>query len=161
MIFNSALTFIKTNFSSFLSSNIQSIITSYLPSAISSSKIIIFILSLVILKIQQKLNTPPNSLTVNLYNISTDTAPIPSQKLTLYILLVKLIKNTCCPSSLPLIAGYDSKLNYLSNTTNVPVTKFITLNSTLTYNDDNTFNCSLTLSSQSLEKLKKFIKAKH
>ena len=162
MIFNSVITYIKNNLSSFLSSNLQSIITSYLPSAISSSKIIIFILSLVILKIQQKLNAPPNSLTVNLYNISTDSAPTPSPKLLFYISLVKLIKNTCNPSSLPLIAGYDGKLNYISNTTNVPVTKFITLNSTLTYNNDNTFNCTLTLSSQSLEKLRKFIsKAKH
>jgi len=162
MIFNSALTFIKTNFSSFLSSNLQSIITSCLPSVVSSSKIIIFILSLVILKIQEKLNKLPNSFTINLYNISTDTAPTSSQKLTLYISLVKLIKNTCCPSSLPLIAGYDGKLNYLSNTTNVPITKFIMFNSTLTYNKDNTFNSSLTLSSQSLEKLRKFIsKAKH
>ena len=162
MILNSAFSFIKTNFSSFLSSNLQSIITSYLPSTVSSSKIIIFILSLVILKIQQKLNKLPNSFTINLYNISTDTAPTSSQKLTLYISLVKLIKNTCCPSSLPLIVGYDGKLNYLSNTINVPVTNFIILNSTLINNKDNTFNCSLTLTSQSLEKLRKFIrKGKH
>ena len=162
MILHSAFSFIKTNFSSFLSSNLQSIITSCLPSTVTSSKIIIFILSLVILKIQQKLNKLPNSFTINLYNISTDTAPTPSKKLTLYISLVKLIKNTCCPSSLPLIVGYDGKLNYLSNTTNVPITKFITLNSTLTYNHENTFNCSLTLTSQSLEKLRKFIrKGKH
>ena len=162
MILHSAFSFIKTNFSSFLSSNLQSIITSCLPSTVSSSKIIIFILSLVILKIQQKLNKLPNSFTINLYNISTDIAPTSSKKLTLYISLVKLIKNTCCPSSLPLIAGYDGKLNYLSNTTNVPITKFIMFNSTLTYNKDNTFNSSLTLSSQSLEKLRKFIsKAKH
>jgi hypothetical protein len=162
MIFNSAITYLKTNFSSLLSSNLQSIIASNLPSALSTNKIIIFILSLVIHNIQQKLNTLPNSLTINLYNISTDMAPTPSQKLTFYISLVKLIKNTCNPSSLPLIAGYDGKLNYISNTTNVSVTKFITLNSSLTYNDDNTFNCTLTLSSKSLEKLKKFIhKAKH
>jgi hypothetical protein len=162
MILHSAFSFIKTNLSSFLSSNLQSIITSCLPSTISSSKIIIFILSFVILKIQQKLNTLPNSFTINLYNIPTDTEPTSSQKLTLYTSIVKLIKNTYCPSSLPLIAGYDGKLNYLSNTTNVPITKFITLDSTLTYNDDITFNCSLTVSSQSLEKLKKFIsKAKH
>jgi hypothetical protein len=162
MIFNSVITYIKTNFSSFLSSNLQSIITSSLPSAISSNKIIIFILSLVILNIQQKLNTLPNSFTINLYNIPTDIAPIPSKKLILYLSLVKLIKKTCNPSSLPLIADYDGKLNYLLNATNVYITKYINLNSTLTYNDDFTFNCSLTLSSQSLEKLNKFIrKANH
>jgi hypothetical protein len=162
MIFNSFITFLKTNFSSFLSSNLQSIITSYLPSTISSSKIIIFILSLVILKIQQKINKLPNSLTINLYNIPTDVAPIPSKKLTLYLSLVKLIKKSCNSSSLPLIADYNGKLNYLSNATNVPITKFITLDSILTYNVDLTFNCSITLSSQSLEKLKKFVnKANH
>ena len=162
MIFNSVLTFIKTNFSSFLSSNLQSIIASSLPSALSSNKIIIFILSLVILNIQQNLNTLPNSFTVNLYNIPTDIAPTPSKKLILYLLLVKLIKKTCNPSSLPLIADWEGKLNYLSNATNVSITKYINLNSTLTYNDDLTFNCSLTLSSHSLEKLKKFIrKASH
>jgi hypothetical protein len=162
MIFNSFITFLKTNFSSFLSSNLQSIITSCLPTTISSSKIIIFILSLVILKIQQKINKLPNSFTINLYNIPTDVAPIPSKKLTLYLSLVKLIKKSCNLSSLPLIADYNGKLNYLSNATNVPITKFITLDSILTYNDDLTFNCSITLSSQSLEKLKKFInKANH
>lgn len=160
MIFNSIISYIKTNLSSFLSSNIQSIIASNLPSALSTNKIIICILSLVILIIKQKLNTPPNSFTVNLYNIPTDTPPTPSQKLTLYLALVKLIKKTCEPSSLPLIADYDGKLTYLSNASNVPITKFITLNSTLTYNNDLTFNCSLTLSSQSLKKLKKFINYK-
>ena len=44
---------------------------------------------------------------------------------------------------MPLIADYDGKLNYLSNATSVTITKFITLDSTLTYNDDFTFNCSL------------------
>ena len=162
MIFNSVITFIKTNYSSFLSSNLQSILASSLPSALSSNKIIIFILSLVILNIQQKLNTLPNSFTVNLYNIPTDITPTPSKKLILYLSLVKLIKKTCNPSSLPLIADWEGKLNYLSNATNVSITKYINLNSTLTYNDDITFNCSLTLSSQSLEKLKKFIrKANH
>ncbi len=157
MIFNSVVTFIKTNLSSFLSTNLQSIIASNLPSVLSTNKIIVCILSLVILIIQQKLNTLPNSFTINLYNIPTDTAPTPSQKLTLYLALVKLIKNTCDPTSLPLIADYNGKLNYLSNTTNVPITSCITLNSSLTYNDDLTFNCSLTLSSQSLKKLNKFI----
>jgi hypothetical protein len=162
MNFNSIITFIKNNFSSFLSSNLQSIMASSLPSVLTSNKIIIFILSLVILNIQQKLNILPNSFTVNLYNIPTDTAPTPSKKLILYLSLVKLIKKTCEPSSLPLIADYDGKLNYISNATNVSIKKYITLNSTLTYNDDFTFNCSLTLSSQSLEKLKKFIrKANH
>jgi hypothetical protein len=162
MNFNYVINFIKTNFSSFLSSNLQSILASSLPSALSSNKIIIFILSLVILNIQQKLNTLPNSFTVNLYNIPTDIAPIPSKKLTLYLSIVKLIKKTCNPSSLPLIADYDGKLNYLSNASNVSINKYITLDSTLTFNDDLTFNCSLTLSSQSLEKLKKFIsKANH
>jgi len=162
MIFNSVITFIKTNYSSFLSSNLQSILASSLPSALSSNKIIIFILSLVILNIQQKLNTLPNSFTVNLYNIPTDITPTPSKKLILYLSLVKLIKKTCNPSSLPLIADWEGKLNYLSNATNVSITKYINLNSTLTYNDDITFNCSLTLSSQSLKKLKKFVrKASH
>jgi len=162
MIINSVITFIKTNYSSFLSSNLQSILASSLPSTLSSNKIIIFILSLVILNIQQKLNTLPNSFTVNLYNIPTDIAPTPSKKLILYLSLVKLIKKTCNPSSLPLIADWEGKLNYLSNATNVSITKYINLNSTLTYNDDLTFNCSLTLSSHSLEKLKKFVrKASH
>ena len=162
MIFNSAINFIKTNFSSFLSSNLQSILASSLPSALSTNKIIIFILSLVILKIQQKLNALPNSFTINLYNIPTDIAPTSSKKLSLYLALIKLIKKTCNPSSLLLIADYNGKLNYLSNTSSVSITKFITLDSTLTYNDDFTFNCSITLSSQSLEKLKKFIrKANH
>ena len=162
MIFNSFITFLKNNFSSFLSSNLQSLITSSLPSVISSNKIIICILSLVILNIQQKLNKKPNSFTINLYNIPTDIEPIPSKKLTLYLSLVKLIKNTCNPSYLPLIADYNGKLNYISNTSNVCITNFITLNSTLTYNDDLTFNCSITLSSNSFIKLKKFIrKANH
>jgi hypothetical protein len=162
MIFNSIIPYIKNNLSSFLSSNLQSIITSYLPSAVSSNKIIIFILSLVILKIQQKLNTLPNSFTINLYNIPTDIAPIPSKKLTLYLSLVKLIKKTCNPSSLPLIADYDGKLNYISNASNLYITKFITLDSTLTFNDELPFNCSITLSSKSLNKLKNFIrKANH
>jgi hypothetical protein len=157
MIFNTAINFIKTNFSSFLSSNLQSILASSLPSALSTNKIIIFILSLVILKIQQKLNTLPNSFTINLYNIPTDIAPTPSKKLSLYLALIKLIKKTCNTSSLPLIADYNGKLNYLSNATNVSIKKFITFDSTLIYNNNLTFNCSITLSSQSLEKLKKFI----
>lgn len=157
MILNSVITFIKNNFYSFLSSNLQSIVASNLPTAISTNKIIIFILSLVILKIQQNLNKLPNSFTINLYNIPTDIAPTMSKKLTLYLMLVKIIKKTCNPSSLPLIADYDGKLNYISNTTSVSITKYITIDSTLTYNADLTFNCSLTLSSQSLKKLKKFI----
>jgi hypothetical protein len=68
-----------------------------------------------------------------------------------------MIKSICNPSSLPLIADYNGKLNYISNTTGVYITKFITLDSNLTYNDDLTFNCSIILSSKSLEKLKKFI----
>jgi hypothetical protein len=83
MIFNSLILFLKNNLSSFLSSNLQSIITSKLPSIVSSNKIIIFILSFVILNIQQKLNTKPSSFTVNLYNIPTDIAPTPSKKLYL------------------------------------------------------------------------------
>jgi len=157
MIFNSVISFLKTNFNSFLSSNIQSIISNSLPSALSSNKIIIFILTLIILNIQQKLNTPPNSFTVNLYNIPTDITPIPSKKLTLYLSLVQLIKNTCNPSFLPLIADYDGKLNYISNATGIYITKSIILDSSLTYNDDLTFNCSIILSSKSLKKLKKFI----
>jgi len=158
MIYNSVLTFLKANFSSLILSNLQSIITSNLPSVLSANKIIIFILSLVVVKIQQKLNTLPNSFTINLYNIPIDVAPTPSKKLILYLSLIKLIKKTCNPSSLPLIADYDGKLNYISNASNVPLTKFITLDSILTYNDDLTFNCSITLSSKSLEKLNKFIR---
>jgi len=162
MIFNSIITFLKTNFSSFLSSNLQSIMASSLPPALSSNRIIIFILSLVILNIQQKLSKLPNSFTINLYNIPTDIAPTPSKKLTLYLSLVKFIKKTCNPSSLPLIADYVGKLNYLSTSSNVTITKYITLDSILTYNADLTFNCAITLSSPSLEKLKKFIrKASH
>ena len=158
MIINSVISFIKSNFSSFISSNLQTILASSLPSSLSTNKIIIFILSLVILIIKQKLSTLPNSFTVNLYNIPTDIAPTPSKKLTLYLSLVKIIKKTCNPSSLPFIADYDGKLNYLSNVSAVSINKYITLDSTLTYNADLTFNCSITLSSQSLKKLKKFIK---
>jgi hypothetical protein len=157
MIFNSAITFIKNNFSSFLSSNMQSIMVSFLPSTLSTNKIFILILSLVILKIQQKLNMLPNSFTINLYNIPTDLAPTPSKKLTLYLEIVKIIKKTCDLSSIPFIADYDGKLNYISNTSGVYITKYITLDSTLTYNVDLTFNCSITLSSKSISKLKKFI----
>jgi hypothetical protein len=158
MIINSSFTFLKNNLSSLLSSNLQSIINSILPSVISSNKIIIFILSMVIYNIQQKLNKKPNSFTINLYNISTDIEPTLSKKLILYLSIVKLIKNTCNPCSLPLISDYNGKLNYISNTSNVYITKYITLDSILTYNDDLTFNCSITLLSNSLIKLKKFLR---
>jgi hypothetical protein len=150
------ITLIKNNLT-FLLNNLNSIMILNLPSLIFSNKIIIFIISLVLVKIEEKINVKPNSLFINLDNIPIDMPPTPSEKLSLYLSLVKLIKNNCNINSLPLIVDYKGRLNYIDNASNVQINKNITLNSTFIYNDDNTFNCSLTLFSKSYHKLKKFI----
>jgi hypothetical protein len=157
MIFNSVLSYLKTNLSSFISSNLQSLVASNLPSIFSSNKLLLFILTYAILFIQNKLNSKPYSFTINLYNVPTSTQPTSSNKLNLYLAIVKLIKLKYNCSSLPFIADFNGKFNYISTTSNVALSNYILLNSTLTYNDDISFNPSITISSPSLSKLKLFI----
>ena len=145
-----------------LISSLSSNISSY----ISSSSLFIIILVLVILSIIFKFkssfilpSTYLETFTIDLFNLPVNSLPSPSPKLILYIALVRFIKHKFkfC-NSINFIADFNGKFNFLSNSSNVRLSKLITLNSSFSYNNDNFFDCSITLSSSSLPALVQFIK---
>ena len=156
-------------FLSLLSSGIS------LLSSSSSSSLFIFILiltiSFIIFKFKgspftktlstsftKTLSTPIESFTIDLFNLPVNSLPTSSPKLHIYFAIVRFIKHKFkfC-KNINFIADFNGKFNFLYNSSNVLLCPLITLNSSFSYNNDNSFNCSLTLTSPSLPALVSFI----
>ena len=141
-------------------------IISSLSSSLSSSSLVSIISVLVILSIIFKFkssiilpSTYLETFTIDLFDIPVNSLPSPSHKLNLYFAIVTFIKHKFkfC-NSINFIADFNGKFNFLSNSSNVRLSKLISLNSSFSYNNDNSFNCSITITSSSLPALVHFIK---